>query len=84
MAVVRQHRDQLPGGGDRIVYQRGYCCWVLPDTARSVLDSRVNPRHLPVVIQRPTNEDYLLRLAIRRLRNGYTVTTLKKNLYEPT
>lgn len=77
MAVVRQHPDILPGGGDRIVFMRGTCGWLLPSSLQGELQKRVNPRSLPVVVPHPTNEDYLLRVAIQRLRNGYRVNAYK-------
>jgi hypothetical protein len=48
------------------------------------LAKRVNPRSLPVVIQRPDNEDFLLLASLRRLRNGYCVqnTRLPRISYE--
>lgn len=77
MAVVRQHRDQLPGGGDRIVFMRGSCGWLLPASFQGELMKRGNPRDLPVVIEKATNEDVLLYLSIRRLLDGYHVHSHK-------
>lgn len=85
MAVVRQHRDQLPGGGDRIIFMRGSCGWLLPSSMQQELLERGDPRQLPVVVQRPTNEDYLLRESLRRLWNGYHVHSYKlRNPFDAT
>lgn len=55
-----------------VVVKYGRLEWVLPlCVARTHL--KYNPRHLPVVIREPENEDYYLRMSIRRLLNGYRV-----------
>ena len=83
MAVVRQHRDQLPGGGDRIVYLRGYCGWLLPSSLQGELMKRGNPRHLPVVVQHK-DADVLLEQSILRVLKGYRAVSYKlENPFDP-
>lgn len=62
--------ENHPGRYDDVVIKHRLCTWVLPEcVARHAL--KYNPRHLPVVIRKPDNEDYYLRWSVRRIVRGY-------------
>lgn len=68
----RPRRYERTDVAQEIIFKRHECEWILPLSLASHL--RFNPRHLPMVQGKPTNEDYYLKLSIRRILRGYCAT----------
>lgn len=56
-----------------IVYKRHQCEWLLPPQLQSHI--KYDPKQLPAVIPKTTNEGYYLFLAIKRLLHGWRYIT---------
>jgi hypothetical protein len=63
-----------------VIVKYGMMEWILLECV--VHHLKYNPRHLPVVQQKMANEDYYLRLSIRRLLLGYRVTTTTERKWD--
>lgn len=69
MNVWRKEFKRPAGTASEVIFKRHECEWVLPQAV--AMHIKYNPRHLPVVQRRPDNEDYYLRMAIRRTIRGF-------------
>lgn len=69
MRMVQARIDQLREDSQEVVIKRSNAEWII---TRGVFKHiNYNKRHLPVVIGRPDNEAYYLRMSIRRILHGY-------------
>lgn len=70
MILYRVLDRHIVGSARNVVYRRHLCEWILSqEVAKDHI--KYNPRHLPVVIRKPENEDYYMRWAIARILRGW-------------